>query len=94
MTPAEEARRAAEAQALLGHPLHREACEVIEGRLIVELAKAETTRERAEHLRMLLIAGRKYRGYLEQIVATGRMVEFEEERKRTLRDIIPWPLTR
>ena len=83
MTPDQEARRAAEAASMLRNPLLVEAFAVIEGRLISELAKEETTVERAEYVRKLLVASRKFRGYLEQLVETGKMVELDEQRKRT-----------
>jgi hypothetical protein len=79
-----EERRGEEARQLLSHPLLHEAVTMIEGRLIEQLSLAENTRERAEHLRYLLIAHRKYWGYLQQVVTSGTMAAMEEERKRTL----------
>ena len=77
-------RRGEEARQLLNNPLLKEAYEVIEARLVDQLSLAENSKERAEHVRYLLIAHRKYFGYLQQVVTTGTMAALEIERKASL----------
>ena len=91
MTSADESRRAAEASALVNNPLYREAFAVLEARLISELAKADIEPERGERIRLLFVALRKVHGYLDQLIQTGKMVEFADQHKRTIRDLMPWP---
>lgn len=84
MTPAEEERRGVEAEHLLTSAIYREAYEAIEERLINLLASADTDDERADRVRHLLIAHRKVRKYMEQIVTTGTMAAMHIERERSV----------
>ncbi len=86
MTPDEELRRAEEARSIIGRPVFKEAYAMIEERLVNELAKADIDPKRAEYVRTLLVAHRKVRGYLEQVMQTGQMVELmqaQEEQRRS-----------
>ena len=85
----QDTRRADEAQRIIEAPIYKEARDVIEGRLIGELATIEITRERAEYLRMLLVMGRKYHGYLEQVLLTGKMAEQQKSLMERVREKLP-----
>jgi hypothetical protein len=80
-------QRGVEADRLIRNPMLREAFQVIEERLVSELAVLEITDERRTKLQMLLALGRKYRTYLEQVVKTGELATLEEQRKRTLAEM-------
>ena len=80
-------QRGVEADRLLKNPMLKEAFQVIEERLVGELAVLEITDERRTKLQMLLALGRKYRTYLEQVVKTGELTTLEEQRKRTLAEL-------
>jgi hypothetical protein len=84
--PRNDERRAEEARQLLTNPIYKEAYAQLEARWVNELAQQETAPDRAVLLRFLIMAGRKHRLYMEQVLVTGKMVELENERKRTLRD--------
>lgn len=71
----EDARRGVEAKQVLQAGIYREAFRILEDRFIAELAKIEITRERAEYVRQLLVANRKIKSYLEQVMVTGQMAE-------------------
>ena len=75
MTPDLELRRGNDARNVLESPVYQEAYAEIEQRLIGQMAVIEITKERAEYLRQLLVAHRKIRGYLEQVMMTGKMAE-------------------
>jgi len=75
MTPEQEIIRGEEAHRVLSAPVYKEAFEEIETRLVSQLAVIEITKERAEYLRQLLVANRKIRSYLEQVMITGQMAE-------------------
>lgn len=81
-----EERRGEEARRLLAEPLLEEAFRVLEERIVNQMAAADVNHERAEYLRTLLVANRKIRQYLEQIVATGTMAALDEQQKRTFAD--------
>lgn len=66
-------RRGEEAHRVLSSDVYKEAFALIEERLISQLAVVEIPKERAEYLRQLLVANRKIRAYLEQVMTTGRM---------------------
>lgn len=68
-------RRGEEAARVLKAPIYKEAFAVIEDRLIGQLAVIEITPARAEYLRQLLVANRKIKAYLEQVMVTGQMAE-------------------
>ena len=79
MSPAEEMRRGAEAAQLLANPLLIEAFSFISERIIGEISKVATGKEKAEELRQVLIGLDKFRGYLRQVVATGKMAQLGDE---------------
>lgn len=85
----QEIRRAEEAQRILAAPIYAEARKVIEERIVNELATIEITKERAEYLRMLLVMGRKYHGYLEQVLVTGKMAEQQKSLMERVKDKLP-----
>lgn len=86
MTPEEEIRRGHEAKQLLANPLLLEAYREIEQRLLDQLAQVEITKERAEYLRTLIVAGRKHRKYLEVVVFGGKQAAQTLEQQSSLRD--------
>lgn len=79
-------RRGEEASRVLKAPIYKEAFETIEERLVSQLAVIEITKERAEYLRSLLIANRKIRAYLEQVMVTGQMAEEQKGLMERARD--------
>lgn len=79
-------RRGEEAHRILNAPIYQEAFEQIEGRLISQLAVIEITPERAEYLRQLLVANRKIKSYLEQVMVTGRMAEEQKSLMQRAKD--------
>jgi len=82
MTPEQEERRGEEARVVLDNPIYREAFAQIEANIVAKMALQATTAAEAEELRRLMIALRKVRTYLEQVLTTGTMAAMEEERKR------------
>ena len=84
----DEDRRGLLAKEVLESPIYLEAYATIEEKLVNQLSLAETTAERGEHLRRLLVAHRKIRQYIEQVMVTGKMAEQELERQRSLADRI------
>ncbi len=84
MSPQDEDSRGIEARRVLESPIYVEAYQKIEQTLINQMALAETTAERGEHLRRLLVAHRKVWQYMEQVSLTGKMAEHELERQRTV----------
>lgn len=88
MNPDDEIRRAEQAQRILSSELYKEARKVIEDRLISELATIEIPKERAEYLRQLLVMGRKYHSYLEQVLFTGKMAEEQKSLIERVKDKI------
>jgi len=70
--------RGQEANRILQSPVFKEAVSEIERRLISELAVIEIKPERAEYLRQLLVANRKVRIYLEQVMVTGQLAEQQQ----------------
>lgn len=73
-----EIRRGEEASRVLNANVYQEAFAVIEERLVSQLSTIEITKERADYLRTLLIANRKIRGYLEQVMVTGQLAEQQQ----------------
>ena len=73
-----EIRRGEEAHRILSAEIYKEAFAQIEQRLISQLAVIEITPERAEYVRQLLVANRKIRSYLEQVLLTGKMAEEQQ----------------
>jgi hypothetical protein len=68
-----EISRGIDAKQVLNNAVYREAFRTIEDKLIGQLAVIEITTERAEYLRQLLVANRKIKSYLEQVMVTGQM---------------------
>lgn len=73
-----DVRRGEEAHRVLSAEIYKEAFSLIEQRLISQLAVIEITPERAEYVRQLLVANRKVRSYLEQVMLTGQMAEQQQ----------------
>jgi len=82
MTPEQEERRGEEARVVLDNLIYREAFAQIEANIVAKMALQATTAAEAEELRRLMIALRKVRTYMEQVLTTGTMAAMEEERKR------------
>ena len=78
----EDAKRGAEAGFILRHPIYKEAFEALEAKFVTELSHAEISKDRAEYVRTLLVANRKVKSYLEQVMLTGKL----EEQHRSLLD--------
>lgn len=81
-------RRGEEAHRVLEAPVYKEAFQIIEERLISQLAVIEITPERAEYIRQLMVANRKIRAYLEQVMVTGQMAEEQKSLMERARDKI------
>lgn len=86
MSPEAEITRGHHAKRLLGDEMFKEAYETIESRLVDLLASADITDERGTHIRHLLAAHRKIRGYLEQVIIGGKLAAEQIERERTLKE--------
>ncbi len=79
-------RRGEDAHRIISADIYKEAFAIIEDRLISQLAVIEITKERAEYLRTLLVAGRKYRALLEQVMVTGQMAEQQKSLLERVKD--------
>jgi hypothetical protein len=66
-----EERRGEEARRILESDIYKEAYAQVEANIVARLAQADTKAEDAETLRQLLIALRKVRIYMEQVLNTG-----------------------
>lgn len=84
MDPQDEERRGEAAKRVLNEDIYKEAFAALEARWINELAQQDIDPKRAEYLRTLLVAGRKHRQYMEQVMVSGTMAAMELERKRSL----------
>jgi hypothetical protein len=84
VSPEEERIRGADAKQVLDNRIYKEAFSALEARWINELAQQEIEPKRAEYVRTLLVAGRRHKQYLEQVMVSGTMAAMEIERKRTL----------
>lgn len=84
----QDIRRGEEAHRILSAAIYLEARKTIEDRLVNELATIEITRDRAEYLRQLLVMGRKYHQYLEQVLLTGKMAEQQKSLMERVRNKI------
>ena len=73
-----DARRGEEAHRVLSSDIYKEAFRIIEDRLISQFAVIEIQPERAEYLRQLLVANRKIKSYLEQVMLTGQYAEQQQ----------------
>ncbi len=71
-------RRGEEAHRILSAPIYKEAFAQIEATLLAQLTVIEITKERAEYLRQLMVAHRKIRSYLEQVMVTGQLAEQQQ----------------
>jgi len=78
--------RGFEAQSILQSKLYQEAFAHIEQTLIGQLSTVELSDDRAKYLRGLLIANRKVRGYLEQVMLTGRMAAEQKNLMERMKD--------
>lgn len=70
--------RGQEANRILQSEIYRESFAEIERRLLNELAVIEIQPARAEYLRQLIVANRKIRMYLEQVMVTGQLSEQQQ----------------
>ena len=86
MDEKQQEMRGEEARRILENPIYKEAYAVLEQRIVAELAQQDIEALQAERLRMLLVALRKVRVHMEQVLVTGTIVAQELERKRTMRD--------
>lgn len=82
----EQERRGEEARRIIGHEIYKEAFAAIEARWLSELVQQDIDPKRAEYLRTLLVAGRKHRQYMEQVMVSGTLAAQELERKQTLKE--------
>lgn len=78
--------RGIDAQQVLQNRIYQEAYSTIEQRLLSELATIEVKPERAEYLRQLIVMGRKYRQYMEQVVVTGKMAQEQRSLLERMKD--------
>lgn len=83
-------RRGEEAHRVLSSDIYKEAFREIEERLVGQLSMIEIPKERAEYLRSLLIANRKIRAYLEQVMITGQMADEQKTLLERVRDKVRW----
>ena len=86
MDPIQEERRGEDAKRILNEPVYQEAFAALEQRWVNELAQQDIDPKRAEYLRTLLVAGRRHKQYMEQVMVSGTLAAMELERKRTLRE--------
>lgn len=77
-------QRGQEARRWLDHPLHKEAYERLEKRIVDEIAKPDC--QRRDELCRDLSACRRIRTYIAQIAVTGDMIALEDQRKQTLKE--------
>ena len=80
MTPEQEIRRGLEARAILDNPVYREAYDTIRNNIVTQLSLADTPDDKRSRLNNLLIALSKVEQYMNQVMASGKMVEIERER--------------
>ena len=74
-----EERRGEEARRVLESDIYKEAYTSIEANIVARMAQAATLPEEAESLRQLLIALRKVKTYMEQVLHTGTMKVLAEK---------------
>lgn len=77
-------RRGLEAQQVLSTPIYVEAWEIIKSRIVEQLENADLPADRRQRLNDLLVAHRKARQYMEQVVVTGKMASDEIDRQASL----------
>ena len=86
MNDDEAVRYGADAARVLESKAYQDAYRVIEEGIVNELAKSDLSKDRAEHLRLLLSLGRAYRKYLEKAMADGKFsvesMRLEEQKKK------------
>lgn len=76
-----------EARRILHSDVYKEAYTQVEANIVAQMAQASTKAEDAESLRQLLIALRKVRVYMEQVMNTGTMAALDK-RKATITDLL------
>lgn len=74
-----EERRGEEARRVLESDIYKEAYTSIETNIVARMAQAATLPEEAESLRQLLIALRKVKSYMEQVLLSGTMKALDEK---------------
>jgi len=82
----EQERRGEEARRILNDPIYREAWGALRETLTKRLESEPLTAQQRLEIVDLLIANRKARVYMEQVLVTGTFAAAEQERKRTLRE--------
>ena len=85
MNLSKDIRRGEEARRLLENELLTEAFDVLEKAILHKFSTCNIHNTADMHnLRLMLDAGRLYRGYLEEIVKTGKLstLQLEQERKQ------------
>ena len=76
--------RASQAKQVLTAPIYRESWEEVRRRIVEQLESAEVAPERRARLNDLLVAHKKARQYLEQVMNTGKLAELEINRRLSL----------
>jgi len=72
-------KRGEEARRILESDMYKEAYRQVEANVVARMAQASTPPAEAESLRQLLIALRKVRTYMEQVLQTGTMQALVEK---------------
>ena len=75
-----EERRGEEARRILESDIYKESYASIEANIVARMAQAATLPEEAESLRQLLIALRKVKVYMEQVLQTGTMKALDNKK--------------
>lgn len=77
-------RRGEDARRILDDAIYREAWELIRNRIIEQLEHADIPEDRRGRLNDLLIAHKKARQYMEQVLVTGTLAATEIDRQASL----------
>jgi len=80
VTPEQEIRRGENASAVLRSDVYQEAWAMIRDRIVSQLEMADTSDEQRRRLNDLLIAHRKARQYIEQVMVSGKMANQQMEK--------------
>ncbi len=84
MDAKQEEMRGEEARRILDAPIYQEAWAQLRENIVRRLEQPEVPAAERELMNNLLIAHRKAKQYMEQVLVTGTMAAMEQERKRTL----------
>ena len=88
MTGHNEEARGEEARRILDAAIYKEAWTAIRDRIIGQLELADTEGPKRQRLNDLLVAHRKAKQYMEQVLMSGTLAAQEIERQRTLKERI------